>query len=562
MTTPTSITGVDGVSPVYAPDRIWTIWNINDMYVGGIGNNKFVSNVNDLVFDMATGEQFIVVEVDQTTLIARWVLWNKIPSQTVDQVDVLLGPSPGVERDTYIAYIDKSVIPYTLCVDARLKIHATTATKAKIFWENNLTGNQEVVSAFYDQSGNLLGQEVPLELVDMPNGQNFATKALKVCYTTREIADGDYLTVVCYSDDGMVRSKAVVLAENSAFIRNSNTAAKYVMSIALESPFLSESDPTLIEYPLNVPLAGLNLIGVVTYSDGSKIRLPVDQTKFSVYGIQDQGYISTVIGQAFPVVLRYLLSPGEFVYGATVGENKVISRQFNARTIQANGAYTVKLFVYPVWIDALHGYRLTWRLYNLDRNISYDATAYVKMNDNSLGFDPLAYNVRQNLTVSVNLNDINGIFKSYKHVQTVDVTLLTPGTARTTNWTIGYSPSQNPPYGRNNFAATTFVNQNLTTVKVDMGATDVNDWLNRIVAMTQPLTDPQKEATWPAPNFFALVIGGQDVEFPISQWNSQLTVNQAIPDSSTLFIKFYKKTADNILQISIAGIPVYQNVGV
>lgn len=559
MSTIINTTGSDGIAPVYEPDSRWTQWALQQIFVPGQqGAGRYIPKVNDYVIDYTTDERWRVTDVDITTGASTLKKITAILDPgDIGDVDILLGAGPTTQDDTMRAYIDRSVIPHTLAVDGVCYVNASMASYCKFFRGANLGTAGEVVSAFYDQTGNLLGQNVPLELVREPEGVNYTQRIPAQCYTAFELEDGELLTVVFYADDGGVVSKRVVLVENTGYIRSTDASQKYITHISLESPFMSKSDPTLLEYPLNVPVRGLNLFGVVHYSDGSTMRMPVDGTKFAIMGIND--WSATIIGQKLPLVLKYNLAPGELVYGATAGEGKYVTENYRAVAVKADGAYTVKLFCYPVWVDAQNGYRLEWFLYNLDRNIYYRATPFVKFNENSPAFNPIGYGISQRISVSIKLSDVNGSYNDYLHVQQIDIALLRQGSDHTgTNWTIGYDPGQNPPFGRNNKADYTFINQNLTKVKIDQGETTKAAWLARLLDLTRPLTDPSKEVTPPEPDFFALVIGDTEIEFPIAQWADELVLNQSVPDSSTLYVKFFKRTVENDLQIAIAGIPVWQ----
>lgn len=559
MTEPISISGItgsDGKVPVYQPNARWTTWNLKEIYLGQQGENRYVPNVDDHVRDTDTNVLRQVVSIDPTTLIPTMKIVREISLGEFEASDLLLGMGPGTPSDTYRVYIDKSVMPHTLAVDVRAVIPGTAPTKAWIVRGSDLLGTQKVISAMYDQSGTLLGQDIPLELAAFHQIDNRTIKSVPVCYTTEDLPDGEVVTVIAFSDEGHVVYKRQLLVENTGFIRSVDLSTKYIIGIALESPFLSVADPKLIQYPLNVPKSGLSMIGVVNYSDGTQLKMPVDGTKFSVFGFED--YAATIIGQKFGLVLKYALSAEEVVYGATVVGGRFMTEIYKATTTKAEGAFTVKLFGYPVWIDTANGYRMEWFLYNLDRNAVYRVTPYVKFNDSTRQFDPTAYGIHQHLSVSVNLKDVNGSFASYIHMQTIDVALTAPGTARGTNWTVAFDPGQNPPYGEGNFAASTVTNSNLSKIRVDCGATTQAEWLQRLYYRTRPLSDSSREIAAPAPDFFKLVIGSNEIEFPISQWNTEQIIDTALVNSGTLFIKFFKRTADNDIQLAVAGIPVFQ----
>ncbi|WP_200850974.1 hypothetical protein, partial [Klebsiella pneumoniae] len=66
------------------------------------------------------------------------------------------------------------------------------------------------------------------------------------------------------------------------------------------------------------------------YSDGSKKIMPVDGTKFNLYGLQN--FIATIVGQKIELVLSYKLSADEYVYGASASLQKHLSIPYWATT--------------------------------------------------------------------------------------------------------------------------------------------------------------------------------------------------------------------------------------
>jgi hypothetical protein len=556
-TTPMPPAGSDGVVPIYEPQRRWTQWNVAELYQGPNtpGTQHYVPNVNDMALDLTTYNWYQITAVDPTTFVPTLKeITQTIPDDTFSDLDRLLSPGPGPRPNTYMLYINQGVKPFVAAIDARLYVMGTQVTSCQVGVGSQLDGTWQVISALYDQSGNLLGQSIPLEVVD---GMG-AVKSVPPFATTVALTDGEIVTVIFYSATGSVVSICELMVQNTAFIRSPEQGVKYVTGISVSSPFLSSADPTLIQYPLNVPLNGLNLMGTVNYSDGSSRTLPVDGTKFRMMGL-NAGFVATVVGQEIPLVLRYNLSPGEIAYGVTANAQYFIAKEYTAKTIDTDGAYTVKLFAYPVWVDAATGYRLEWFMFNLDRSTWYDVTPYITY---QTPFNPLAYGVQQNLQVQINLSQVNGTFKNFIFTQTIGIALLAQGTEQQTNWQITFAPGQSPPFGPNNYASTTFVNQNYWVVNLAMGETDLSDWLARVYWATLPLYDPLTEVQAPTPNMFSLEISGTEYEFPISQWNQDLVSNVAIPNASTLFVRFFNRSGANDaddLQLAIAGFPVYQS---
>lgn len=548
------IVGTDGKIPVYSPNSRWTIWNKNEIYTGNQGQNRYVPKVGDLVLDQEFWVYYEVVSVDPVTYVAS--LREKDTrdlSGEMSDYDILLGVGPGTQSDTYRVYIDKSVTPYTMAVDARLRVAGTMCASAKIYKGANINSEASAISKVYDGSGNFLGTVVPLELAAM-DGNNKSIKVVPVCYTSEDLEDGELVTAVFYSDTGHVVSKRQLLVENTGFIHSTDDSVKYITGISLKSPFMSGSDPDLIEYPINVPVPGLYLTGVVHYSNGETQEYPVMGTKFSVFGLDN--FIATIVGQKFNLVLKYVLGENEVAYGATVTNERFITKTYKSVVAKANGAYTLKLFGYPNWIDGIAGYRMEWFLYNLDRNLNERVTPYVRISDVNSVFDPLLFGSRQKLNVAVNLQDVSPLFSNYRHAQTLDVTLLSPGGEEGTNWMVGFDPTQNPQFGIKNKAKYVFINQNLKKLKIDSGYLTLNEWLQNLYYPTKPLVNPYNEAEPIVPDYFTILVGSERNAYPIAEWNSVFSVSENLWHGATVFIEFFKRTNTNDIRLAIAGIPV------
>ena len=57
----------------------------------------------------------------------------------------------------------------------------------------------------------------------------------------------------------------------------------------------------------------MNLIGVVKYNNGKKVRYPINnQTRMRLFGIEN--YVPSVVGQSVPLVLSYRLDVNETTF--------------------------------------------------------------------------------------------------------------------------------------------------------------------------------------------------------------------------------------------------------
>jgi hypothetical protein len=554
-------TGTDGGVPILGSsinNGLFAIWSLSQIYQGQAGTNMYIPSVGDYVVDNSgSNDWYRVSAIAATTYIPTLVPLTTAPNAVMTSGDLLQGVGPGTLADTFRVYLDQSVIPFEFAVDQALYFPGPDVASVKIFTGSDFTNNNNCVSALYNQSGQLISQSIPTVPVSVtyPDGSTGTAMTIPVCYTNVALADGTPVTCVAYSSTGTVVSKRQLLVENTAFIRGADTSVKYITSIALECAFLSQTDPTLIQFPINVLTSGLNLMGVVNYSDGSSATLPVDGTKFQILGFDS--FVSSVVGQEFTVILKYNLGTDEAVYGANSVNNQMfITQEYTAQTINNDGAYTLKLYAFPVWINAISGYRLEWFLYDLDRSQWWDVTSLVTFASTTPAFQPLTYGTLQNITAELQLNSVDASFTDYIFTQTVGITLLQPGT-NSNPWQVQFTPGQQPPYGPGTLAAVEELAANQWTINLASSYATQAAWLAGMYTNTQPLTDPQQEASVPQPNYFAIQMpDGSQIECPISQWNATQTTTVSLASVTTLFVTFFLRTSTNDLQLSVAGVPV------
>lgn len=558
MPTNSIVTGTDGVVPVYEPTARWTTWALSQIFNGGPGANRYVPKLHDYVEDYEQYITYKVIALDPVTLIPTLQpITRPGSSGSFTLVDRLVGVGPGTQSDTYKVYLDTSVTPHALAVDTRLRVAGTMSSYVKIFKGSDLSGNGQVIGFLYDQNGTFITNNIPLELAAIDSHVNHTIKIVGMAYTNVELADGEIVTVVVYSDDGHVVSKRQLLVENTAFIRDVNVSQKYVSSIALESPFLSQTEQQTLEYPINIPLSDLNMTGVVNYSDGSKLRIPVDGNRFKVLGLER--FVGTVSGQNIKLVLSYALNSNEIAYGAVSGDGKFVTSPYTLKTINQIGSYSVRLYCYPVWVDATTGYVLKWFLYNLDRDVTFDVTPFVSYNSPEQSFNGKMYGVNQFVGARVNIRDVSPAFSSYIHIQNVQIQLLEPGTARTTNWVIKFEPTQDTPYGVSVNARIDVLSASTTRVYLSSGASTQSEWIEKLYFNTKPMYDNRREVRPPTPNYFAIIAGSQRYEYPVAAWNNPVVINSGLEVNDTLFIEWIFRSSSGDMLLGKSGLPIYEN---
>lgn len=550
----TGVMGTDNQPPIYDPDARWCWWSINEIYTGLLGQNKYIPKVNDYVIDPALFKTYRVDALDPVTYIPTLVEIRPYGmSYTFTETDVLFGVGPGTQADTFRVYLDTAQMPHSLAVDARLRVAGTQVAYCKIFRGADLGGEGEVISKVYDSNGVFISENVPLEVAAIDSHVNYSIKVVPPCKCTVDMPDGEVVTAVFYSSTHNVVSKRQLLVENTSFIRSINASQKYVSSISLKSPFMSPTIDKQIDYPLNIPMNALNLIGVVHYSDGSTVEMPVDGTKFSMFGLEQ--FASSIIGSKLNLVLRYALAANETAYVGVGPDGHYVTEPYSLVVVNPNNSYAVKLFGYPFWVDEFTGYQMRWWLMNMDRNVWFDVTQHVVWNAQTGPFNPKGYGYLQQKSVSINLRNVSGSFKNFVHVQMVDIVLQGPPDGINTPWLMSHeSDTTRPVYGQGLMAKKKSAN----TINLGCDIATFEEWKTRVYKNTFPLVNPATELNPMNPTHFIVTYDGMETEYGIENWNVDINVGNNIAALRTVSIRFIKRAGPTDMQLSVAAMIIYE----
>lgn len=539
------------------PDRGNRVWNRSELYLHG-PDGKWVPNPGDLVYDLSQTSFLVVDTVDYTTGTSTLVPWKWIPEVDIPEgSDPLMAEHPGLPIESFRMFLDTSVTPFTITPDRTFHLYGSMIEGYRVFLGTDVNDDTgTVISTFVDGSGNFLGPDIPMEVVEVPGATQNVIKVPMTGFTTSRLDDGELVTLVAYSDDGRKVYRASMVIINTATARASDQAKRYVKGIHIDSPFISSSDPRTIEFPLNVTVQSLPLHAIVSYSNGDKKRYPISGDKFTLYGVTN--YIATEVGQKHPMVLAYELADDEISYMEAPTANRRITAEYEAMTTTVDGSYEVKLFAYPEWINEFSGYRLRYWLYNLDRQVYYEVTSLVEMGANSAPFDPTLYGTTQRITVAVDLNRVDSLFAPYRHVQNLQLTLFSRGDQHSDNWEVRFSSAQEEAFGRGLSAPVRYINTNDWELTLANGFAGVNPWLRAMYESIHPLYDQRREVKAPAPTHFVLNFKNNAYEFPISEWGGDFLVNNDLKDGELLFIHWINRQYSTDLQLGVTALPIRQ----
>lgn len=550
-----NVVGSDGIQPVYQPKELFRIWDIDVLYTGQQGSGRYVPKQNDWAVVTTTGSRWRVISVDPVTLIPTLEPFGDSINMALTAEDLLFAQAPGWPSEAYRIYLDSTIFPYRLDVDTFVTIRQVNAAYVKII-HGPLHGPHEVISKIYDASGNFVTENVPLSLTALEAGwTNYSWKCVDTCFTNKKFKDGDVLTVVVYSQDGHMLSFTNLAVVNSNFMRDLNAPRRVIKNIYARSPFLSETDPQRLLIPLNWNKSSMNVEGVVQYNDGSEVALPIDGRKFQLGGWQQ--ILSSIPGQEFDLVLRYMMDGNESAAPEVIAHNNSIPYVMRGEVVQANNSYTIKLYPYPIWNFSTSAYSLKWFLINLDRQFVRDVTAYVRAAANTQVFNGALFGVVQRLQVSLNIRDIVGTYKPFVHTQVSEITLYGTPHNYPTPWVVLGSLTDNIPYGGNLRAD----KESAKSLSVHNNIEKYEDWLQRMYLNLFPLSEtPEYTSSVIRPTHFIIKYKNQELTIPVENWRDVLFFVDDVDKHETVYLTWIRETSDAYMYLAIGALIVYNIV--
>ena len=543
-----SVVGTDGIVPSYNPEGLWKTWAISEIYLGEEGEKRYVPKINDHVIDPVKNIRWLVTELDQLTLIPTLEPLGNYNSIGLSSTDLLFATGPGWPSQNYRVYFDEGVYPYRLDTGCFLTIRTVNAAYVKFIY-GPMYGDHDVISKVYDAAGNFVTDKVGLDLVEIEPGAgtNYHIKSIKPFNSTRKFMNGDTITALVYSQEGHLLGHTPLVVAESNMLRSQNAPIEYITSITLDSPYLSETDSNLLMLPLNWNKNSMNIEGVVNYSSGRKVKLPIDTRKFTLRGLGQ--LISSIPNQEYDMVLHYKLDVGE----ASIVENHIhnngISQNIRVRIVNSNHSHSVKLFGYPYWDSSATTFRMRYWLFNLERNFFADVTSKVKIAANSPVFDGRLFGVVQRLQLTINLRDVFPTAKAFIHTQIMDVSLYGIPSDYHTPWVVRQDVNYPAVYGSGLFAAS-----NGVTFKIDNDL-ELEDWINQVYKNTGPILEtPENPNSAIKPSHFQLRVKNTMTEFPISSWNAEFPLPDDVQLYDEISLVFIRRISSGDLYLGASSL--------
>ena len=523
--------------PILPTTNRFTWWRANEIYPTG----QYVPNEEDLVI-MANRTVMRVRSVDPITHYSDLEPYVLLTSGGFAE-DLIFTPT----SDSYCLYVNTLEVPYVAAVDTRLMFAGTSTAYIKIFKGDDISASGQVISAMINGLGQITSENIPMENVIIPGTTNVSAKTPVQFYLSELVGDFEPVYAVGYSSTGVVVTITKLIVRHTSFVRTLDASKNVVVSIELESSYLSATDNRLLEIPSNMLLQSANLRGRITYADGHSVVLPVDGVKLRLFGIDS--FVASTPGVSADLILAYYLGNDEFGVGLTGDpNNRTKMESYRIRTVEQSSVYAVKLFAAPYWDAPNNRYRLDYYLYSLDREQFYNVTPFVENAVGHPAFNGTLYNVMQEIRVGIDLSNVAPSFAYYRHVQTFNIMLSEPATNNLTNnyWSLYYSNMS--VYGQNQFATRDPSN----VLRIDCGFGNVNSWLDNVYFALEPLRSLANEISAPPPTHVRLKLGTTLIrDIPIADVLNPITgVSSSIVQGSAIRMEFYRNDSGNFLELA------------
>lgn len=466
----------------------------------------------------------------------------------------IFGQPGGFNQGERTLGIDYSILPNKANIDKR--ILCPDADYALLYLGNTFGDSSKIISATYANRNEMTSNRIGVKLASIDNRLNrsiMTTDSFSVTLSQEELPPGSRCTLVFYKLDGTPLPPSYILGvQHTAYLRDHNVGTKYITDIELLAPWFTDSNQTdLLMIPLNVPLVQVIFRAKVYYSDGSTETLPVDGTRFKLFGIEQfkPTSVGDTVGQ---LVLVYSFSEGEQAFLAQPGSPNTKSKKYRIQAAQPEGAYSPKIYTFPS-PNSSSGYHLRHYLYTLDRKEVIDVTAIAKLNNLSPAYDPTAYGIIQRLIFNLRLSDANPLYVDWTLVQNTAITLKAAPSDTGPKWVVNFNNEDNTA----GYTSEPAVLYNNTVYLNNSNYQTQEAWLDALYKKVMPQYQPKYELL-PIPTH--MEIWDKDNNhwrFALDRWDSNNALPHAYADGETLFLRWIKVNGDGSeQQLAMTGLYV------
>lgn len=507
------------------PTRGFRAWQITEIWKGpgAIDQGYIVANVGDMVIDWNNG-MYQVTSVDTTDpggggtppYTPTLVLWDVsslnggIESNNINGLLSVYQPSVA-ER----IYYNKAVSPSTLSIDDRYLVPGSESVSYRLFKGTNVTDSGKVISVEINGNGDIIGETIDLEVIDVNNPN---IKRPKVCHTLETLQNGEVVTLVAYNSIGGATGTHSFILTDSSAIRSLGVSTRTITGIVLESDLLSPDDASLLLVPANIPLTGSDFKARLLYNDGSSDIINIDGVKCKLHHLANVNL--AMAGVKSNILLAYYPDANEPVINANSPLLKSISTAYQIQTITNNLDYSFKIYVSPTFNSNTGLYENRYWLTNLEYDILISVPPEL-LSVETVNGDPVDFapdGPIQQVRISLLVSNVFPVgFTGYTFVQTLTIQYGQPSHLANP-WLLDYTGTQVDVFGHQTHFGYSNVGTYPLELRTDMSAR--SEWIYKLYRSLNPVYDPVAVTTAPDPTHFRLQYQGHTSgDIPVGEWH-------------------------------------------
>lgn len=378
---------------VYSRQQIYDpTWDDPNYNAGG--GQLIVPAIGSIVRDTDESPLW-VVGVDEVTYVPSYIA---VPLSTDnDNVVSMLNYGNTVLR----LYVDYRALPYPVTPDSKC-IFIGKSPRFYTLSRYPGTDNESVISQYFDTTGKLVSQMVPLVALDSTNSSWYLPRS----NTSVTLEDNEEIKVKIFGEDGTEVLSAILFVKQSAVINENVIYSPTIVGMTVSgNQQLANGSFYLFE---KQSFDSLGLSATLVYDDGTTSVVPIDNIKCILYGQRD--FISSFAGLSQNVTIKYFRSEGEtIVPSISDPTGSMISATVPVTVIPNTLGITNKIVAIPMYNGNLSRYVMRYWMYFTDGRSHVDVTAYVSIHSGTLVTTSSHFSIPQTYVISVDLNEVDPV---------------------------------------------------------------------------------------------------------------------------------------------------------
>ena len=459
-------------------------------------------------------------------------------------------------NDRYCLYQDTRVSPYKLIVDAKVLFYGNSLKEYTLSYLND-DGTEEIISLYLDSTDTFISDRIPMTSVsENVKAYKFPTN----CHTTKRLTEGDTVTLRVYNNLGNLAAVLTLFVRNAVWLNDLQSSSNPIIELNAECLQERGSDWYIKE---RQDTSHLNIQPYLTYADGTRVNVAVDNRQCFIYGLED--FIPSYPGYSQTIIIKYFLGRKE----SSIDDNRFLTCTKRLVVVKEKEDFSVKVTPIPIFNRTRNQWYLRYFVYTDDRNGCHDITDQCSYSDFPFDGSPEMWGTEQHVVVDYDLSVALNLGEELPGSQSFYITVWDPSSYE--RYTIRDSKDTDILYG----ADGSVVRRPILNYDMDIDSYFIPTSVFRnkeaviesFYTNARPFFDTRTETVAPTPTHFVVrdaLNGNQINSSPIELVNfgaafKRINTNTSLYLNQTVVVEFLQLVADTY--VVLYGVPVDVRAG-